>query len=233
MSFVSIKDLSKRYGLVEAIRGISFDVEEGAAFALIGPNGAGKTSLVKSILGLVSFKGDITIGGINSRDPLARKTMAYLPEKFTFYPYYTVRAVLEFYGKMRGVSGSELKHQVQTALSKVKIEDLSERKLNTLSKGQLQRLGLGTTLVGDNKLIFLDEPFSGLDPIGIKDMKDLISEMVSGDRTVFINSHILSEIEKICTDFAIIHKGNLLELKKVSDLNGISLEDYFYEKVNQ
>jgi ABC-2 type transport system ATP-binding protein len=235
MNIIEINNVSKSYGQDFFLKNINLSIESGKIFALLGPNGAGKTSLVKLMLNLMQVDGgDIRINGFDSKTPSSRSGLAFIPEKFSFFPFYTVRGVLEFFGSMKGLSESETKDQIDHALRVLNIEDLQHRKLKTLSKGQVQRTGLASLLIGQNQLLILDEPFSGLDPIGMRDLKDILKKLRSEGKTIFLNSHILSEMEQICDDVAILNKGELLysgSLQKILETNQ-SLEDYFYKLIN-
>jgi ABC-type multidrug transport system ATPase subunit len=235
MNVVEIKNLSKYYGKNQALNDVSLTLEKGHLFALIGPNGAGKTTLVKSLLNLVKpHSGEVLLNGKVSTNKEARQGVAYLPEKFNFFPNYTVEATVGFFGKMQGLSGEDLNQDIDRALSTMKIEELKGRKLKQLSKGQVQRTGLASCLMGNCQFLILDEPFSGLDPVGIKEMKDLLKELKKSGKTILVNSHILSELEKFCDQYAILNKGILLETGEMSKFGpNLSLEDYFYQKVNQ
>lgn len=235
MNIIETENLSKSYGAIPALKNISLSVKKGSCFALLGPNGAGKTTFVKSLLNLISpQEGSLKINNINSLDEKSRIGVYFLPEKFTFFSYYTVEGELDFYGRMQGLSDEEIKSQIPLALRKLSIEELAKRKLNTLSKGQLQRVGLANLYMGEHELYIFDEPFSGLDPIGIKDLKEILKELRGNNKSIFINSHILSEMEKICDSFGILNKGILVESGKLLEkLEGKTLEDYFYQKVSQ
>jgi ABC-type multidrug transport system ATPase subunit len=234
LNIIEAKGVSKFYGRYKALENIDLNVEKGSVFALLGPNGAGKTTFVKSLLGLVKLKeGELKLNGKDVSDKTSREGIAYLPEKFSFYSYYTVRNCVSFFGQMNGLSGQELEERIDRALETVGIEDIQDKKLNTISKGQLQRTGFATLLVGKNSLLILDEPFSGLDPLGIIEIKKLLHKLANDEgMTVFINSHILSEMEKICDSFAILNKGRLAAIGKKDDLlKGDSLEDFFEKTV--
>lgn len=236
MDIIQIKDISKSYGMDFSLKGINLNVQKGKVFSLLGPNGAGKTTLVKLMLNLMhSDSGSIEINGLNVNDKNSRMGIAFIPEKFSFFPFYTARGVLEFFGKMKGIEGAELTAQVNSALEELQIGDLANRKLSKMSKGQMQRVGLASILIGNNDLIILDEPFSGLDPIGIRDLKDIIKKMKAQGKTMFINSHILLEMEQICDDIAILNKGQLLFAGSVASVleKEKSLDDFFYATVNQ
>lgn len=234
MELIRINGVAKSYGEHFSLRDISLSIEKGKIFALLGPNGAGKTTLVKLILNLMHCEsGDITINQRPSTAEESRYGVAFIPEKFTFFPYYTARGVLEFFGQMKGVEGEELRAQVDMALDQLQIRDLEKRKLSKMSKGQVQRVGLASILIGNNDLIILDEPFSGLDPLGMRDLKDIIRKLKSEGKTLFINSHVLLEMEHLCDEFAVLNKGRLLHRATVASVTdqGISLEDFFYNLI--
>lgn len=235
MDAISASHVTKMYGPIQALNDVSLTIPQGACFALLGKNGAGKTTFVKSLLDLVSVsQGDLKILGVDSRQKSSRQKVSYLPEKFSFYPYYTLQGICEFYGQMKGLKGSELKNQVGTALERLGISDLASKKVNECSKGQLQRTGLAATLVGDTELFILDEPHSGLDPIAIKELQDLLKNLSKEGKTIFINSHGLDSIEKICESMAIIDQGKLVVEGKIKEIVGDkSLLDFFYEKVGK
>lgn len=236
MDIIQIKDISKSYGPEFSLRDISLNIQKGKIFSLLGPNGAGKTTLVKLMLNLMhSDSGSIEINGLNVNDKNSRMGVAFIPEKFSFFPFYTAKGVLEFFGKMKGIEGAELDSQVNSALEELQISELADRKLSKMSKGQMQRVGLASILIGNNDLIVLDEPFSGLDPIGIRDLKEIIKKLKAQGKTMFINSHILLEMEQICDEIAILNKGKLLFAGSVAEVleKEKSLDDFFYRTVNE
>ena len=228
---IEVEGLSKSYGLTQALRSVSLKLEAGKSMALLGPNGAGKTTFIKSLLGLVNTDhGTLKIFDNLAPSPESRRHLAYLPEKFSFYPYYSVQGVVEFFADLYGRD----RNLVGPALERVGMSALTKRKLKTLSKGQMQRVGGANMLVSGARLFLLDEPFSGLDPIGMKDLKDLFVELKNEGVTLFFNSHILSEMEKVTQEVAILNHGELLvhgELKSL--LQGKSLENYFYQLVGK
>ncbi|ATH07594.1 hypothetical protein BIY24_06430 [Halobacteriovorax marinus] len=231
---ISAKNITKKYGKHVALNNVSLEVSKGEVFALLGPNGAGKTTFVKSLLGLVSLSGgELSLFDKSVSDSSSRVGVSYLPEKFSFHNYYSVYDCVKFFGQMHGLKGDDLHQKVLSAISRVGISDISDSKLNKISKGQLQRTGIATLLVSDSKLIILDEPFSGLDPLGIKDLKDIIASLAKEeDKTIFINSHILSEMEKICDSMAVLNKGEILVQGKIEEiLAGEELEEYFYKLI--
>lgn len=230
MNVIEVTNLKKSYGPNFTLQDINLTIEEGKIFALLGLNGAGKTTLVKCILNLLNPDlGNVFINGKSAEDPNSRMGVVFVPEKFSFFPYYTVQGALEFFGQMKGLSKLELDTQIVQAMHELNISDLANRTLKTLSKGQMQRVGLCNLLIGENKLLVLDEPFSGLDPIGMKDLKDLVKKQKALGKTIFINSHILSEMEQICDEVAIIHQGEIKVKRNVSEIISEyqNLENFF------
>lgn len=235
MNAIEVIGIKKSYGVDFSLHDVNLEIKMGRIFALLGPNGAGKTTLVKLILNLMHADlGEIKIKGVSSHLASSRNGVGFIPEKFSFFSFYTVRGVLEFFGTMKGLRGIYLKSQIDNALIELNIKELENRKLNTLSKGQVQRAGLASLLVGEQDVLILDEPFSGLDPIGMRDLKDIIKKQRASGKTIFLNSHILSEMELICDDVAILNKGEILfngSIQSILD-KGISLEDFFYQTVS-
>ena len=236
MNIIESYNATKFYGKHKALDNFTFEVKEASVFALLGPNGAGKTTFVKAMLGLTNLtSGHITISKINAPHPDSRNHLAYLPEKFNFFPYFSPLSTVKFFGRMNGLRGQELTQKANQVLEKVQVvEKTKTQKIKTLSKGQLQRLGMATLLMSDPQIFILDEPFSGLDPIGIKEMKDLFLEQKKEGKTVFINSHILSEVEKVCDEIAILHKGECLAQGQLSDMTSSKdLENFFYDTIKE
>jgi ABC-2 type transport system ATP-binding protein len=236
MNAIEVRGVKKSYGPDFSLHDVNLEVKMGKIFALLGPNGAGKTTLVKLILNLMhADHGEIKIKGIPSNLASSRIGVGFIPEKFSFFPYYTVRGVLEFFGTMKGLSVADLKSQIDNALKDLDIEALQNRKLQSLSKGQVQRTGLASLLVGEHDVLILDEPFSGLDPIGMRDLKDIIRKQRAAGKTIFLNSHILSEMEQICDDVAILNKGEILFSGSIQSIvdQGQTLEDFFYQLVSK
>jgi ABC-2 type transport system ATP-binding protein len=234
MNAIEIAGVKKSYGDTFSLHDVSLNVEHGKIFALLGLNGAGKTTLVKLILNLLNpDQGSIKINGIDSNNNLSRMGVGFIPEKFSFFHYYTVYGALSFFGKMKGIAAADLHNQIESSLKEFSIEELKNKQLKTLSKGQLQRVGLCHLLIGDNQLLILDEPFSGLDPLGMRELKEFFKKQKNLGKTIFLNSHILSEMELICDEVAIIHKGEIIVKKPVVEIlhDFKNLEDFFAEKV--
>lgn len=235
MNIIEATGVRKSYGRNPALRGLDLQVAEGSLFALLGPNGAGKTTFLKIVLGLVlADAGSIQVGGISSRSPTARSQLAYLPERFSFFPFESVEGVLKFFGRMRGLKGPTLTRRISETLARLQMEELRSRKLKTLSKGQLQRTGLASLFMGECGVFLLDEPFSGLDPIGAKELKDILRELRAQGKTVFINSHALGDMEKLCDAGAILNKGECLAQGPMAQLaGGKGLEESFYQLIKE
>lgn len=234
MNVIEVSGLSKSYGPNFTLNNINFNLESGKIFAILGLNGAGKTTFVKLILNLLHpDSGEIKLNNVPNFQAEARKGVVFIPEKFSFFPFYTVKGTVEFFAEMRGVAKDEIVKVAENAMRELGIFELKDRKLKTLSKGQMQRIGLCNILLGDNQLLILDEPFSGLDPIGIKDLKDLIKKQKALGKTILLNSHILSEMEQVCDGAMIIHQGEVKAKGEISDIirEHQTLENFFTSNV--
>ena len=233
MNIIQSQGVTKLYGRKKVLDRVDLCVERGKIFALLGPNGAGKTTLVKIMLDLVRpDSGSVSIAGVDSRNRLCRSNLAYMPEKFAFFPYYTAANVMSFYGRMHGIRGAELHNRTAEVLERLDIAAISRQRVRTLSKGQMQRLGIAGLVLSGADLMIFDEPFSGLDPIGIRDIKKLFLELRDEGKTIFINSHILSEVEQVGDQIAILHEGVCLAQGPLNELKGENnLEDFFYNTV--
>ena len=205
-----VKDYRSGFGLraKRVLSGVSFSVREGEIFGFVGPNGAGKTTTLKVLMGLIrSDGGRASVLGHDVRETEYRRQIGFLPEAPYFYDYLTGREFLRFYARVCGVSRSDRARRVDTLLEWVGLAHAAEARLRTYSKGMLQRIGIAQALVHDPKVVFLDEPMSGLDPIGRKEIRDLIVRLQSEGKTVFMNTHILSDVEMLCHRVAIIVQG--------------------------
>lgn len=230
MSIISTKDLSKEYvsktfskERIQALNSFTFEVNEGEIFGILGPNGAGKTTLIKILLGITfRTKGEISIFGKEINDASYKKRVGYLPENHRFPSYLTGEQSLSFYGKLAGMNSSEVSKKTSEFLKLVDMESWRKTKIKKYSKGMLQRLGLAQALMNDPDLIFLDEPTDGVDPIGRKQIRDLLSHLRSAGKTIFLNSHLLSEVELICDRVAILNKGNLVTSGTVEELTSVA-----------
>jgi len=226
---ISVSDLSKTYrtGLfgrssVRALDGVSLTVPDGAIFGLLGPNGAGKTTLVKILLGLVHpTAGTASLFGTPARQPSARERIGFLPENHRFPGFLTAEQTLHVYGRLADVDGSARTDRIAALLDKVGLGDRRDTKVKTFSKGMLQRLGLAQALLNDPDLLFLDEPTSGVDPVGRQVIRDLVLELRDDGTSIFLNSHLLSEVEKVCTQVAILRDGRLVREGTIEELTAV------------
>jgi ABC-2 type transport system ATP-binding protein len=207
-----VKDYRSGFGLraKRVLSGVSFSVREGEIFGFVGPNGAGKTTTLKVLMGLIrADAGRATVLGHDVRETEYRRQIGFLPEAPYFYDFLTGREFLHFYARVCGVSRGDRARRVGTLLEWVGLAHAAEARLRTYSKGMLQRIGIAQALVHDPKVVFLDEPMSGLDPIGRKEIRDLIVRLQSEGKTVFMNTHILSDVEMLCHRVAIIVQGEV------------------------
>lgn len=204
---------------VESVRGISFDVERGQIFGFLGPNGAGKTTTIKMLTGLIApTSGKATILGEAVPSPAAMGKVGFLPENPYVYPYLTPREFVALCGRLNGMGGPDLGRKVEAVIERVGIKEAIDRPVRNLSKGMLQRTGFAAALVHDPELLILDEPMSGLDPVGRKDIRDLIVAEAAANKTVFFSSHILSDVEMLCDAVCILRKGELVVSGKIDEL---------------
>ncbi len=186
---------------------------------MLGPNGAGKTTLIKILLSITfPTKGRAKILGRNISDYEVRKFVGYLPENHKYPPYLTGEGVLRYYAKLGGYKPEDLDSRIDKLLSLVKMEKWKKTKIKKYSKGMMQRLGLAQAIFNDPELIFLDEPTDGVDPIGRKEIRDILLNLKKQGKTIFLNSHLLSEVELITDKIAILHKGELIQEGTVEDL---------------
>jgi len=217
---VETKGLTKVYkGKVRALENIDLRVPRGSAFGLLGPNGAGKSTLVKTLLGIVRpTEGEAWLLDHDIGDAEARRKVGYLPEKHRFPLYLTGRGVCRYFGKLSGLGGSELDQEVEAKLALVGMEEWADRKITKYSKGMLQRVGLAQAMLGKPELIILDEPTDGVDPVGRHQIRELIKQLCKEGTTVFLNSHLLFEVEQICDHVAILHHGRILQQGSVEEV---------------
>lgn len=203
----------------QALNGISLSVAPGSVFGLLGPNGAGKTSLVKVLLGLATnWKGRAEVFGQRAGDPRSRWQVGYLPEAHRLPPYLTGRQVLELFGALCGRKPTWLKRRIPALLDAVGMTDAANRKVKEYSKGMQQRIGLAQALIHEPRLVFLDEPTDGVDPVGRAAIRDVIQRLKDDGVTVFINSHLLMEVELMCDRIVVLDKGNILREGTVDEL---------------
>jgi ABC-2 type transport system ATP-binding protein len=209
---IETQDLHKKYVTlrrkeIPALNGVSLSVERGTVFGLLGPNGAGKTTLVKILLGLAdATNGSARLLGANPGDTKVRRRIGYLPEQMRLPDYIKGSAFLRYMGRLNGVPSATLKTRIPQLLEQVGLGGV-KKPAKAYSKGMLQRLGLAQALLNDPELLILDEPTDGLDPLGRKQVRDLLLALRAAGKTIFLNSHMLSEVEQVCDRVVILHQG--------------------------
>jgi ABC-2 type transport system ATP-binding protein len=227
MAIVEIENLTKDYEVgfwrkrkVRALDGLSLSVEQGEIFGFLGANGAGKTTTLKLLMRLIfPTAGHARILGNDISDVAMHQRIGYLPENPYFYDYLTAREFLMYCAELFGYPGSERKKRSEDLLRRVHLDEKSwNTQLRKFSKGMLQRVGLAQAIVNDPEVVFLDEPMSGLDPIGRREVRDLIASLRQEGKTVFMCSHILSDIEVLCNRVAILKKGKLAHVGNLDEL---------------
>lgn len=234
MDAVYTNSLSKTYTSsfgkrkVEALKPLDLTVNRGTIFGLLGPNGAGKTTLIKILLGITTpTEGSAKILDQDISNFQIKEKVGYLPENHKYPSYLTGENVLKFFGKLSGCDSSVLDKKADYLMDLVKLEKWKKVKVKNYSKGMMQRLGLAQAIINDPELIFLDEPTDGVDPIGRKEIRDMLLELKSKGKTIFLNSHLLSEVEMITDRVAILNKGVMLREGTVKELTEKKLEYRF------
>jgi ABC-2 type transport system ATP-binding protein len=219
VSVIETKDLRKQYGTIEALKGVTLKVEPGQIYGLLGQNGAGKSTMVKILLGIVRrTEGDAYLLGAEAGTTDVRRRVGYLPEDHQFPGYHTGVSLMHFYGQLYGLSRAERTRRMNEAFDIVGLKKRAASKIKTYSKGMKQRLGIAQSFFHDPEVIFLDEPTDGVDPVGRKEIRDLLQTLKGEGRTVFVNSHLLGEVEMISDRVAIIHQGEMVREGTVGDL---------------
>ena len=204
---------------VAGLKPLNLAVEAGEVFGYLGPNGAGKTTTLKLLMGIIfPTGGSARILGMDIADPRMKSRIGFLPEQPYFYDYLTAAELLDYYAQLSGVPGRERARRVQEMLGRVGMTQSARTQLRKLSKGMLQRVGIAQAILHDPKVVFLDEPMSGLDPLGRREVRDLIQSLKEEGKTVFFSTHILSDAEALCDRVAILHKGELQGVGAVDDL---------------
>ena len=204
---------------VDALQQVDLEVEKGNIFGLIGPNGAGKTTLVKILLGITHpTLGSATIFGIPIIDYRCRQPVGYLPEDHRYPPYLSAEGVLHYFGKLSAIPLEDRRQRIEELLPLVKLQEWRKVKVKKYSKGMMQRLGIAQALINNPELLILDEPTAGVDPIGRREVRDLLLELQDRGKTIFLNSHFLSEVEMICDHIAILHLGKVIRSGPLEEL---------------
>ena len=224
MSALSIKGLSKSYSTIKlqkvtALVGLDLSIASGEVFGFLGPNGAGKSTTIKSIMGLIKpTAGVVRIFDVQATDPTSRYRIGYLPENPSFFEFMTAREYLTFVGSTYGMDRASLQKESERALELLDLTPAADRHIRGYSKGMVQRLGLAQTLVHDPDMYILDEPMSGLDPIGRALVKDIILDLKQRGKTVFFSTHITADVEAVCDRVGVIAKGVLEAVDTVDNI---------------
>lgn len=242
MALIEIDSLTKVYKKnfsrkeVYALKSLTLNVDEGEVFGFLGPNGAGKSTTIKLLLNLIRpSSGTITINGKDVSDKEVRRLIGYLPENPYFYDHLSAKELLWFGGKSCDLDIQTIQQRTEALLKELDLIDAMKRPLRSYSKGMVQRAGLAFALIHDPKILILDEPMSGLDPLGRRKVFDLILRLKGEGKTIFFSSHILHDIERLCDRASILINGSLKRVISVkTDLpDGKTLEDLFFEEVEK
>lgn len=225
VSAIRIRGVTKDFSVgmrgvkLRAVDQLNLDVGDNEIFGLLGPNGCGKSTTIKIVLGLLRpSMGDCEIFGQPSHTVAARASVGFLPEAPYFYRFLTGRELVRYYGKLCGMRRAQLSAAVDSVIELVQMEEAADRRVGTYSKGMLQRIGLAQALVHDPRLVILDEPTAGVDPLGAAAIADIIRELKRRGKTVLVSSHLLAQMEGLCDRIAILHRGKLIREGRVEDL---------------
>src|SRR5450432_153509 len=226
MNAIEIKELTKSYPvgfwkkqLRPALKPFNLNVAVGETFGFLGPNGAGKTTTLKLLMGIVfPTSGSANILGKDFHDPEVKKRIGFLPEQPYFYDYLSAPELLDYYANLSGMPSAARKARIPQLLERVGLGDVGSKQLRKFSKGMLQRVGIAQAIVHDPEVLFLDEPMSGLDPLGRHEIRELIQSLKDAGKTIFFSTHILSDAEALCDRVGVIHKGELRGVGTVNDL---------------
>jgi ABC-2 type transport system ATP-binding protein len=231
---ITLNSVTKIFGTFTAVDNISYTIEAGEHFALLGPNGAGKTTIVRMLLDFIKpTSGRITINGVPVSNPESRKKIGYLAEQHMIPPYLSGFRYLIRHASLIGLTGKNASLEVDRVLEMVAMKGDEKKKSITYSKGMKQRIGLAAAILGLPKLLVLDEPIAGLDPIGIREVRKILENLYDNGITVILNSHLLSEVEKTCKTAAIMHQGKILIKDSINSIlkEGETLEDVFIKYI--
>ena len=224
MSVIRTENLGKTYkGGTVALQGIDLEVNPGEVFGFLGPNGAGKSTTIQLLLNFIRpSSGTAYLFDQPATCARARQQLGYLPESVNLHRYYSGQRLLEFYAGLLGVNRSARPGRASEMLSRVGLQDVARQRISQYSKGMLQRLGLAQALLNDPELLILDEPTANLDPVARRDFRDVLLDLKARGKTVFICSHILSEVESICDGVAILQHGRLKRVGTLEELSGVA-----------
>ena len=225
MKAIELSDVGKTFKqkkiTVEALKQVSLDVNQGEVFGFVGPNGAGKSTAIKIVLNIVSdYSGAVKLFGIDARDSNARKRVGYVPEVVALYEQLTPLEILRTALQMHSLQPANVEAHCMSWLERFSVAHVAKRPIRNLSKGTAQRVALAHAMVVEPQLLILDEPLSGLDPIGRKDVVDILAAYQKGGGTVFLTSHVLHDVERLANRFGLIHRGTLKTIQSPNDLVG-------------
>jgi ABC-2 type transport system ATP-binding protein len=233
---IILDSVTKKFGAFTAVDTGSYSIQKGESFALLGPNGAGKTTIVRILLNFITpSSGSITINGLPVSDPESRRHIGYVAEQHPIPPYLSGLDYLSRHASLIGLSGQNARRQIENVLEMVSMKGQEQKKSAAYSRGMRQRIGLGAALLGQPELLILDEPISGLDPIGIRDVRKIIETLRGQGVSVILNSHLLSEVEKTCETAAILYRGKILIKDTITAIvkDHETLEDVFFRYIEK
>ena len=234
IDMIILDSVTKKFGAFTAVDNVSYTIQKGESFALLGPNGAGKTTIVRMLLGFIKpTSGSIKINGLPASVPQSRKHIGYIAEQHKIPPYLSGFEYLSRHALLIGLSGKDAAREVDRVLEIVSMKGSERKKSAAYSSGMKQRIGLGAALLGQPTLLILDEPITGLDPVGIRDVRKILETLRGRGVTVMLNSHVLSEVEKTCATAAIMHRGKILIKDSISAImkDHETLEDVFFRYI--
>jgi ABC-2 type transport system ATP-binding protein len=232
MNAIEIQGLTKsftgpRMRRVEALKGIDLQVGKGEVFGFLGPNGAGKSTTIKSLMGLIRpTAGTVRLNGIDASDPASRRNVGYLPENPAFYEYLSAQEYLTFVGRAFGMAPKQVKEQSEQSLRRLELWDARSRPIRGYSKGMVQRLGVAQALLHDPEIYIMDEPMSGLDPLGRALVKEIIRELRGEGKSVFFSTHITNDVESVCDRVGVILDGTLRIVERVDRIMAGGITGY-------
>ncbi len=219
MAVIEIKSLVKQYGRIQALKGVTLNVEKGEIFGLLGQNGAGKTTMVKVLLGIIrATDGEANLLNFPAGTVMVRKKVGYLPEDHRFPDYHSAASLLDMYGSLLEMPAQKKRDRIGEVLSMVGLTGRMDYKIRTYSKGMKQRLGIAQAIMHEPEVLFLDEPTDGVDPVGRREIREMLTDLKKQGTTIFLNSHLLGEVELICDRVAILDRGEMIRLGTPAEL---------------
>jgi ABC-2 type transport system ATP-binding protein len=230
VDMIILDSVTKKFGAFTAVDNVSYSIQKGESFALLGPNGAGKTTIVRMLLDFTTpSSGSVTINGRSVSDPESRRHIGYIAEQHMIPPYLSGFEYLSRHASLLGLSGKAAEKEVDRVLEMVSMQGPERKKTASYSKGMKQRMGIGAALLGAPTILILDEPVTGLDPMGTRDIRKILENLRGNGLTVILNSHLLSEVEKTCETAAIMYRGKILVKDTINAIvkDHETLEDVF------